>query len=309
MLRETPGCSAVILYPTDSLGHNYWKYHEPEAFGPEAFEGVSDEQMADRRDVIREAYREADRHLGRLLARVDLDQVLVMVVSDHGMKAAAEGGHLAGRVRAAALLELLGVGERVNYSVAGKQLNISSKVGGEQGTQDLMRVHRLLSESHVVGDPAARPFQPQPFREDVGLVVVDYRPGVLAGLGTRLLVAGRELEAGELFRTEDRSGDHTLDGVILMRGPGIRAGAAIAGADLYDVAPTLLYAMGLPVPADLPGRVLEEAWEAGALDARPVQVQPGGLPQPPAVRTPSQGADAEMAGQNLQDLGYVDSDD
>ena len=70
-----------------------------------------------------------------------------MIVSAHGMKAAAEGGHLTGRVRASALFEVLGVGDRVNYSVAGKQLNISSKVGGEEGKRDLLRVHarRLMT--------------------------------------------------------------------------------------------------------------------------------------------------------------------
>jgi hypothetical protein len=314
MLREAPGCSALILYPVDSLGHNYWKYHEPEAFGEEAFEGVSPALRAERAEVVRDAYRESDRHLGRVLERLDLDRVLVAVVSDHGMKAASEGGHLTGRVRAQALFELLGVADRVNYSVAGKQLNISSSVGGEAGRQDLLEVHRMLSESHVAGKPEARPFLPQPFREEVGLVVVDYAPGVLDGFDTPLLVAGQEVTAGDLFRTEDRSGDHTLDGIVLLRGPGILPGARIGEggdevADLYDVAPTLLHAMGLPVPADLPGRVLTEAFDPAALAERPVRTVPGGLPDPPEPRMPSDPTAAEAADQNLQDLGYVDSDD
>ena len=310
MLREQPGCSALIIYPVDSLGHNYWKYHEPEAFDEAAFAGVTPEQREDRRDAILKAYQESDRHLGRLLQRVDLDQVHVMIVSDHGMKAAAEGGHLTGRVRASALFEVLGVGDRVNYSVAGKQLNISSKVGGEEGKRDLLRVHELLSASHMTGDPEARPFQPQPYREEMGLVVVDYHPAVIGGLDASLEIAGRVLTASDLFRTEDRSGDHTLDGIILMRGPGIAAGAEVQDADLYDMAPTLLYAMGLPVPEALPGRVLTEAFTPEALQERPVATKPGGLPEPPPARVPEAGAeDADLADQNLQDLGYVDTDE
>ncbi|RMH03431.1 MAG: hypothetical protein D6702_05970 [Planctomycetota bacterium] len=308
MQRERPGCSAIILYPVDSLGHNYWKYHEPEAFGPEAFAGVSDEERRARSEVVRDAYRECDRLLGRVLDRLDLERTTVMIVSDHGMKAAAEGGHLAGRVRARTLFELLGMKDRLNYSVAGKQLNISSAVGGEAGRRDLLEVHRLLSEAHVAGRPEVHPFLPQPFRPELGLVVVDYALREIQDPETVLVVAGREVKVADLFRAEDRSGDHRLEGVILIRGPEIAAGARIEDADLYDVAPTLLHLMGLEVPADLPGRVLTEAFRPEALAARPVRERPGGLPEPPPAVMPAR-AESETAGANLQELGYLDAGD
>jgi hypothetical protein len=46
--------------------------------------------------------------------------------------------------------------------------------------------------------------------------------------------------------------------VLLALGDGIRAGAVLQQASVLDVAPTILYLMGLPVARDMEGRVLTE---------------------------------------------------
>ncbi len=53
------------------------------------------------------------------------------------------------------------------------------------------------------------------------------------------------------------SGDHHLHGIFLIRGPDLRAGVEIDGAGIIDLAPTILHGMGLPVPDDMDGCVLE----------------------------------------------------
>ena len=45
---------------------------------------------------------------------------------------------------------------------------------------------------------------------------------------------------------------------MYLSGDGVRAGAALRGASVLDVAPTILYLMGLPVARDMEGRVLTE---------------------------------------------------
>ena len=69
---------------------------------------------------------------------------------------------------------------------------------------------------------------------------------------------GRRL-FGDLVDVEDRTGNHSVDGIILLRGPAIRRGARLAPARLVDVAPTFLHLHGLAVGADMDGRVIEEA--------------------------------------------------
>jgi predicted AlkP superfamily phosphohydrolase/phosphomutase len=57
------------------------------------------------------------------------------------------------------------------------------------------------------------------------------------------------------------SGNHRLDGMLVLWGAGIRQGAKVSGAHIVDVAPTILHLLGIPVPQELDGRVLAEALE------------------------------------------------
>ena len=68
------------------------------------------------------------------------------------------------------------------------------------------------------------------------------------------------------------SGDHRPDGVLIAAGGPIRRGVrSERRAVLNDVAPTVLALLGLPVPRDMPGRVLEELIEPDFLAAHPVR--------------------------------------
>ncbi len=54
---------------------------------------------------------------------------------------------------------------------------------------------------------------------------------------------------------------HRREGLFVMAGRGIAPGVKVEGARLFDVAPTLLHAMGLPIGDDMRGRVLEQVFE------------------------------------------------
>ena len=54
---------------------------------------------------------------------------------------------------------------------------------------------------------------------------------------------------------------HGPDGVLLLYGPGIRRGHRLDESHVLDVFPTVLALLGLPVPEDAEGRVLEGALE------------------------------------------------
>ncbi len=81
-----------------------------------------------------------------------------------------------------------------------------------------------------------------------------------------LAAAGRPALGGRL--------DGAPDGVVLLLGEGIRPDTLITGAGLVDVAPTLLYGLGLPVARDLDGRVLTEAFSREFLKAHPLTFVP-----------------------------------
>jgi Flp pilus assembly protein TadD len=53
---------------------------------------------------------------------------------------------------------------------------------------------------------------------------------------------------------------HRLNGVVALYGNGVRKGFKINGASILDVAPTILALAGLPRAADMPGKILAQAF-------------------------------------------------
>ena len=93
--------------------------------------------------------------------------------------------------------------------------------------------------------------------------------------------------AGVLSGTGVAAASHAAapPGLLLLVGEGIRPGAALGPASVMDVAPTLLYLLGLPVPRDMEGRVLTEMLEPDFARDHPVTFIPSyeGLAVAPAV--------------------------
>lgn len=103
---------------------------------------------------------------------------------------------------------------------------------------------------------------------------------------------------------------HRHHGVFAARGPGIKADTLIHGATLLDVAPTILAALGLPVPEDFEGSVLRQIFEP-PLEVRfcPSREEPH--PQDGVRRDVSAEETDPWAAQQalaqLAELGYVEA--
>ena len=57
------------------------------------------------------------------------------------------------------------------------------------------------------------------------------------------------------------SGWHRMNGLLVVMGPDVKAGTVIKNANIIDLAPTILYLTGIPVPSDMDGRVLKEIFK------------------------------------------------
>lgn len=82
--------------------------------------------------------------------------------------------------------------------------------------------------------------------------------------------AAKRFERNREGASADETGNHHRSGLVLLAGPDIRRGARLGGASVYDVFPTILHLLGLPVPEDIPGRVWVEALADDTLRARPL---------------------------------------
>jgi predicted AlkP superfamily phosphohydrolase/phosphomutase len=112
--------------------------------------------------------------------------------------------------------------------------------------------------------------------------------------------------------TLGHTGHHRLEGIGALIGPNVQVGAQIQNASLIDLAPTILFALGLPIPPDMDGRVLTEAFKAEFVNqqgikydtAAAVRTDPTTLLVTGSGGTYSEEEEEEVT-QRLADLGYV----
>jgi predicted AlkP superfamily phosphohydrolase/phosphomutase len=94
-------------------------------------------------------------------------------------------------------------------------------------------------------------------------------------------------------------------GILLIKGPNIRKGYEIPRAHIYDVLPTMLYSLGMPVAKDMDGKVLTDIFDQNALSHNPVSFIPtyeDGKRKTPAERNSA--ADQKLL-EELKALGYI----
>jgi predicted AlkP superfamily phosphohydrolase/phosphomutase len=107
-------------------------------------------------------------------------------------------------------------------------------------------------------------------------------------------------------------GGHHMEGIFVATGPQVtQRGEPVEDLNIVDVAPTVLYLMGLPIPEDMDGRVITEIIDPAVLKQRPVtRDHPRGLWPSEAgahynVDEP-QGEEDEVVRERLRALGYFD---
>lgn len=74
-------------------------------------------------------------------------------------------------------------------------------------------------------------------------------------------------------RRSEPLGNHHIDGVLLAHGSDIARGRKVEDAQIVDTAPTILYALGLPVPDYYDGKALTDLFEDDFVKRNPVQLQ------------------------------------
>ena len=100
------------------------------------------------------------------------------------------------------------------------------------------------------------------------------------------------------------SGHHRPEGIVILGGEGIKQGVQLQGTNIMDLAPTILYAMGIPVPSDMDGRVLTEAFTPDLLERLQVQYTDE-LSDRPTGGEAYSAEDEEEIRERLRGLGYV----
>jgi len=99
-------------------------------------------------------------------------------------------------------------------------------------------------------------------------------------------------------------GCHAINGIFIAYGPGFRSGSEIKDARVWDIAPTVLHMLGLPVPEDMDGRVLKDIFTPGS---HPQKNKPR-FTKPEVMarqKVEKESGDEERMKQRLKELGYI----
>jgi predicted AlkP superfamily phosphohydrolase/phosphomutase len=320
MVRE--GYDLVLLYfrSADIVSHNEWKYFEPEGFDP-----VDPRELAAHRDRVPRVYEAIDQEIGRILAAAPPGSD-VLVLSDHGFHA-AHREDVKALVDMDALLERLGyLGRRPDGGVDFSRTRIYTYgspdfervkmlrfalAGREPGGQVRPEEREALrgrlekdleSVTNERGEPVFFLREARPKRGEDG----DFAAIVRLPLMTPVLkVRGRPFPPA--VRSLGRiSGTHTptTHGIFLAAGPDIDPGADLSDLHVHDMAPTILYALGLPVAEDFAGHARTGLFREESRRERPLRtIKTWGTRQGAGEGKASK-ADEDLLNQ-LRSLGYI----
>ncbi len=114
-------------------------------------------------------------------------------------------------------------------------------------------------------------------------------------------------QSDEIFTSPHhyQSGSHRMDGTLIMAGPDIlRAGYKGEVACLMDLAPTILYLLGCPVPGSMDGNVLSD-WLTSEWEVQVTQGDTDVVYSPTSEDVLTHDQEMEII-QRLKDLGYLE---
>ncbi|HEX4495121.1 MAG TPA: alkaline phosphatase family protein [Thermoanaerobaculia bacterium] len=310
----------VLLYfrSTDIVSHNEWKYFEPEGFDP-----IDPKELAEHRDRVPRVYEAVDQEIGRILAAAPPESN-VLVLSDHGFHA-AHREDVKALVDMDAVLERLGYltrrGDGIDFSrtqvytygspsfARAKMLRFSlagRESGGRVRPEEREAVRRRLEADLATvtndrGESILFVRDPHPKRGEDGDLVAIVRLPLVTPI---VKVQGKPFPAA-LQSLGRISGTHTANthGVFFAMGPDIDRKANLADIHVRDMAPTILYALGLPVGKDFLGRARTELFNEDFRRAHPLRsIQTWGTRKEEGARSSKE--DEHLLNE-LRSLGYI----
>lgn len=316
--------TAIVFDGVDKLQHPYWRLLDPNT--PEK---LLDWELR-LRDLVREYFRQLDSYI-RDIVELAGDEAHILMASDHGFGPARYVFHIN------VLLEQLGyLGWReVSHSKVKKQ-NHEWSFASLDWSKTTAYVGTPSSNGINLRMPGADSNQAEylAFRDRLTRQLLDYRdpatgeqivtrvtprelafPGVAMEHAPDLLVTLSDHSFVSIINEEpivlhrpEINGTHRPEGIFILAGPGVKSGESPEPCSILDIAPTMLYCLGLPIPQEFEGRLPLQAWEAGYLQEHKIVsgIETANFPASTRVESPFSEEEEDTIWSQLRALGYVD---
>ncbi len=318
---------AVCFTETDRLHHLLWKYVDPA--GPD-YSDVLSARIREKHDFF---YQRLDNAIGRLVDSAGED-VVTVILSDHGfretpkkfcllnqwlygegyLKVEGEKGDridwnssnawaepllvstVGIRINTNSLITRYGVSEKIDYEVFRARIiqslmKVKDTETGERIIREAQRREELYKGNYAVTAPD---------------IIVRLNPAYDFPLVMTSGIKGNSLTIPIGKRLT--CGTHEAEGIYIFSGYPVAGHTGLfTPFSIEDIAPTLLYLLGLPVPDDMDGRVLSDVMNKEFFETNPVRYQPAGTQEFQAMQPHGWGTDEDAEGikQRLRNMGYM----
>lgn len=256
----------------DRIHHGFWRYHDK---NHRLYEKGHKFEFA-----IRDYYKYLDSEIGTVLALLP-EGVQTWVVSDHGARTMHGAICVNEFFRREGLLALKeepagptkiktsaidwpkttcwgegGYYSRIFMNVKGREPHGIIEPADYEKTRDLIK-----AKLEALGDEHGNPIGTKAFKpEEVYRKVNGVPPDLIVYFGDLAWRSAGSVGTGAIHVYENDTGpddaNHAQYGMFILNGPGVAPGRR-EGVCLYDVAPTVLSTLGVDVPVDMMGKVIE----------------------------------------------------
>jgi len=339
LMREEPcELTAILFDGVDKLQHLCWRFLDPAYL--DRMRSPWERRI---RDLCLKYFQQLDQLLARIAELAD-PQATIIIASDHGFGAQTETffvntwleqmGYLAwadgapsresdasklGMNQLARHVYMLDWERTVAYAPTPSSNGIHIVRATAEGTAGIsqddyasFREQLIASLSQVISPVTGDPVVSRIWTREEAFAgpYMELAPDLTLALRDGGLVSILASDAPVKPRPEP-TGTHRLEGVFVAVGPGIQRGLALPALSILDIAPMVLYSLGLQVPENMGGRVPTGVFEGAFLQAHPIQAT---VPAGPSASASSQGAveivyteeeEKELAAR-LRALGYIE---
>lgn len=112
-------------------------------------------------------------------------------------------------------------------------------------------------------------------------------------------------EVHSFYKNVPQSGSHRLDGIFIAKGPNIKSNHHIHKVNITDIAPTVLYLFGQPIPTYMDGKVLTELFDESFIAANPITTYEFTQEVVTEEKEAFSQDEAEQIKEQLKGLGYM----
>ncbi|MBI5238713.1 MAG: alkaline phosphatase family protein [Deltaproteobacteria bacterium] len=194
--------------------------------------------------------------------------------------------------------------ERMGVVEPGKEYDSLREelLNGLKGLKDPENNRKMLSNVHRKEDAYGKDFA-----DDAPDILVEWSFGYsFIGEKERHVLRIDEKSDRGFFSMHRWKGNHLPNGIFIINGRNIRPGNEVKDARIIDIAPTILYLMGIPVPGYMDGKVLVDSMDPDFLKSNEINYtdKDAGMSGGEAVEYT--GAEEDAIKSKLKGLGYIE---